>query len=95
MVVDVRVLGPLEVWRDGTEVAVGASKQRALLALLVVRGGEVGRDVLIDALWGERPPARARNTLQVYVSSLRKALGREVIETTPARVPAAAGAGSG
>jgi DNA-binding SARP family transcriptional activator len=38
--------------------------------------------VLVEALWGERPPKGARNTLQVYVSSLRKALGREVIETT-------------
>jgi predicted ATPase/DNA-binding SARP family transcriptional activator len=50
--------------------------------LLLHRAG-LGRDALIDALWGERPPAGARNTLQVYVSSLRRALGRGVIETTP------------
>jgi len=70
------------VWRHGRPVVLGAAKQRALLGLLLIRRGEVGRDVLVDALWGERPPKGARNTLQVYVSSLRKALGREVIETT-------------
>jgi len=61
---------------------LGAAKQRALLALLLIRRGEVGRDVLVDALWGGRSPKGARNTLQVYVSKLRKSLGRDAIETT-------------
>jgi predicted ATPase/DNA-binding SARP family transcriptional activator len=78
-----RVLGGLEVWRDGQLLPLGAAKQRALLGLLVIRRGEVGRDVLVEALWGEQPPRGARNTLQVYVSRLRKALGSDVIVTTP------------
>src|SRR5262249_2943032 len=78
-----RVLGGLDVWRNGQALPLGAAKQRALLGLLLIRRGEVGRDVLVEALWGERPPNGARNTLQVYVSRLRKVLGPEVIATTP------------
>ena len=78
-----RVLGGLEIWRNGRTLPLGAAKQRALLGLLLIRRGEVGRDVLVEALWGDRPPNGARNTLQVYVSRLRKVLGPEVIATTP------------
>jgi DNA-binding SARP family transcriptional activator len=46
------------------------------LALLLLRVNEwLSADSLIDALWGERPPATASKTLQVHVSGLRKALG--------------------
>ncbi len=64
-------------------IAVGAAKQRTLLAVLLLNRSGVSRDRLIDALWGERTPPGARNTLQVYVSSLRRVLGRAAIETTP------------
>ena len=67
-----RVLGPLEV--EGVP-SLGAPKQRALLALLLLARGEVvseGR--LVDGLWGEEPPETARHALQVYVSGLRKAI---------------------
>ena len=79
----VRILGPLEVWHGETQVALGAAKQRTLLAVLILNPTGISRDALIDALWGERPPSGARNTLQVYVSSLRRALGRKTIETIP------------
>jgi predicted ATPase/DNA-binding SARP family transcriptional activator len=60
------------------------SKQRALLALLLLRRGElVPTSVLVDELWGERPPATAVKTVQVYVAELRKLLGKELIETRP------------
>ena len=71
-----RVLGGLEVWRNGQPLSLGAAKQRAVLGLLLIRRGEVPCDVLVEALWGERPPKGARNTLQVYVSRLRHVLGR-------------------
>ncbi len=68
-----RVLGAVEVWRDGVPVKVGAAKQRMILALLALRLGEVvSSDRLIDAVWGERPPVTASKALQVYVSELRK-----------------------
>ena len=70
-----RVLGALEVLRDGVAVQPTSAKQRALLAVLVVRAGEVvPADTLVDAVWPERPPATATGTLQNYISQLRKAI---------------------
>jgi YVTN family beta-propeller protein len=77
-----RVLGPFEVVEHGRPLALGGPRQRALLAILVLRRGEVvSADRLIDLLWGERPPATAAKTLQGYVSHLRKALGDGVLLT--------------
>ena len=77
-----RILGPLEVARDGEPLPLGAAQQRALLAVLVLHRGEVvSVDRLVDELWGERTPAAAAKTVQVYVSQLRKALGAGVIVT--------------
>jgi predicted ATPase/DNA-binding SARP family transcriptional activator len=61
---------------------LGSGRQTRLLATLLLSAGEVvPRDRLIDALWGERPPATAANALQVQVHSLRKRLGQERIAT--------------
>src|SRR5262249_17032122 len=77
-----RILGPLEVARDGAPLALGAMQQRALLAVLVLHRGEAASiDRMVDELWGERAPATAAKTVQVYVSHLRKALGAGVIVT--------------
>ena len=74
--IEFRILGPFEVVEADRPVAIGGPKQRALLAVLVLHRGEVvSSDRLIDELWGERPPATAAKTVQVFVSELRKALG--------------------
>ncbi|MGH3136486.1 MAG: BTAD domain-containing putative transcriptional regulator [Gaiellaceae bacterium] len=79
-----RVLGPLEVEEEGRVLKLGGAKQRALLALLLLYANEaVSRDRLIDELWGSTPPETAPAAIQVYVSQLRKLLGREVIVTQP------------
>jgi DNA-binding SARP family transcriptional activator len=76
--VDFRILGPVEMRAQGRPLAVAGGRQRALLALLLLREGEpVSRDRLIEDLWGERPPAGAVNTAQALVSRLRRALGAE------------------
>ena len=63
---------------QGRSLAVAGGRQRALLALLLLRAGEpVSRDRLIADLWGERPPAGAVKTVQAVVSRLRRALGGE------------------
>jgi DNA-binding SARP family transcriptional activator/DNA-binding beta-propeller fold protein YncE len=70
-----RILGPLEVIEAGERLPLGGSKQRALLALLVLNAERViPSDRLIDALWGELAPEGAAHTLQVYISQLRKTL---------------------
>jgi DNA-binding SARP family transcriptional activator len=75
-----RVLGPLEVWDDGGQVALGGPKPRALLALLLLHANEVvPADRLIDELWGEELPERAAAALRIHVSRLRKALARGVV----------------
>jgi len=77
---EIRVLGPLELVTDDGLVPL-PTKQRRLLAALLVRVGETrSADVLIDAVWGQAPPASASSLLQVYVSQLRKAL------PTPVRI---------
>jgi YVTN family beta-propeller protein len=68
------VLGPLEGYVDGRSVAVGGGRQRALLALLLMHAGEiVSRDRLIEELWDGQPPSSGSQSLDVYVSRLRKA----------------------
>jgi DNA-binding SARP family transcriptional activator len=85
MGVEFRVLGPLEVARDGRPVSLGGPAARALLAALLLRANEpVASERLTEELWGHRRPVPDANTLQVYVSRLRKLLGAETIETVPA-----------
>ena len=72
---EVRLLGPLEVAGNGSELKLGGKKPSSVLALLALAEGRpVSPDALAEALWGARPPATPANTLQVYVSGLRKAL---------------------
>jgi DNA-binding SARP family transcriptional activator len=80
--VEIRLLGPLEV-RDGEKVVpLPRRQQRALLAALALRAGEVvSTDRLIADLWGESAPASATGSLQNTVSALRKLIGRDVLLT--------------
>ncbi|HEX3265644.1 MAG TPA: BTAD domain-containing putative transcriptional regulator [Candidatus Limnocylindrales bacterium] len=74
--VEVRLLGPVELWIDGGEVAIGGRRQRALLALLALRpGGVLPVDELIEELWAGEPTEGADTTLRSYVSRLRRSLG--------------------
>jgi DNA-binding SARP family transcriptional activator len=79
------ILGPLEV-RDGkTDLAPRGGQQRKLLAILLLHAGEaVSSDLLIDELWDGNPPATAAKALQGNVSSLRKQLGPEAVDTVGA-----------
>src|SRR6478735_2986752 len=78
------ILGPLAVWEDGAELELGAAKPRAVLAILLLHAGEtMATERLVDALWGEKPPATSVKALQVYISQLRKVLGEGVVETRP------------
>jgi DNA-binding SARP family transcriptional activator len=78
VLLDFRILGPLEVRAEDTPLPLGGAKQRVVLAVLLLDAGQVvSRDRLIDALWGEAPPLTARHTLDAYVSRLRKLLGDE------------------
>jgi DNA-binding SARP family transcriptional activator len=77
------VLGPVTAWRDGARIALGPSKQRALLGLLALTPNvPVHRKTIIDALWGDDVPASAVHLVQVYVNRLRRLLDPGQLETT-------------
>ncbi len=85
------ILGPFEVRLNGSKpLAVGGLRQRALLAILLLHANEVvSTDRLVDQLWGERPPATAVHTVQVFVSRLRGALksaGDRLVTVSPGYV---------
>ncbi|MEO6082164.1 MAG: AfsR/SARP family transcriptional regulator [Umezawaea sp.] len=74
-----RMLGTLEVHRDGARVPLGGPRQRLVLAALLVRAGRVATvDYLVHAVW-ERPPASLRANLRTYVAGLRRALGNAIV----------------
>ncbi len=82
--VEFRILGLLEVAREAGAVQVSGRKHRALLAVLLVHANQVvSADRLVEALWNESPPPSAANTLQGYVSHLRRAVGSGLILTRP------------
>ena len=83
---DFRILGPLEVADGDSLVALPGAKQRALLAMLLLRANEVvSADRLIDELWGDEPPATAATALQVASRSCARRSGRggAVLVTRP------------
>lgn len=72
----VAILGALEVRRAGAAVDVGGGRLRALLARLALDAGAVvSTATLVEAVWGEEPPAEPGNALQTLVSRLRRSLG--------------------
>ena len=94
---ELRILGPFQVFDDsGREVGLPTGRERALLAALVLRRGEVvSVDALVEALWGDTAPSTAVKAVQGYVSHLRRVLGSDGAVVTQApgyvlRVPARA-----
>ncbi|ULR54004.1 AfsR/SARP family transcriptional regulator [Streptomyces deccanensis] len=86
--VEFRVLGPVEVWFRGQRLPPFPRKPTALLTAGLVDAGKlVSVDRLVDAVWGDQPPASAAKLVQGYVLKLRQVLHRtdtrELITTRP------------
>ena len=80
MPLEFRVLGPLEVRRDGVALPRGGPRVRALLAVLLIDVGRVvSTDVLIDALWPSSAPSDATHALEATASRLRSVLGDQTL----------------
>ena len=89
-----RILGPIEVHCDGQPLPIGAGRQRALLAVLLVHANQtVSRDRLVNHVWGERSPPTAVKALQGHVSALRRVLGADTIVTRGSGYELRVGAG--
>ena len=81
---DYRILGPLEAYDGERALPLGGTRQRSVLALLLLRANEaLTRDVIVDELWGASPPPSAAKVLQNCISALRKELpgGAETLRT--------------
>ena len=79
----ISVLGPVEVRRDGQQVPVPGGKTSELLVYLALEAGLLVRsDRLVDDLWGEEAITTRRNTLQSKVAKLRRALGDPLVVVT-------------
>ncbi|MEU1474273.1 BTAD domain-containing putative transcriptional regulator [Streptomyces sp. NPDC005760] len=84
----VRLLGPVEVWEGNRRAPLGGVRPLAVLSALVVHLGEVlSTDRLVDCVWDEQAPATASALVATHVSAVRRALARvgeaEVIRTRP------------
>ncbi len=78
--ITIRVLGPVDVVTPDGPTSVGGPQARSVLAALAVGAGHaVSVDLLHQTLWGDRPPESADNTLQSYISDLRRLLGSAAI----------------
>ncbi len=77
----IALFGPARVHRDdGTPVALGGARLRALLAALALRpGSAAGTGTLIAEIWDGEPPADAPGALQALVARLRRALGADAV----------------
>jgi DNA-binding SARP family transcriptional activator len=72
------VLGSLELRSGATAWAPRGPKVRKVLALLLLRPGQVVTiDTLSDELWDERPPRTAVTTIRTHVYHLRQLLEQE------------------
>ncbi|MFD9330138.1 SAV_2336 N-terminal domain-related protein [Streptomyces sp. NPDC060065] len=77
------LLGRVLIRQGGRTLPAFAPREQALLCMLLLeRGRPVAQDVLVQGLWGARPPQRAERLLATYVAGLRKALGPGVLATT-------------
>ncbi|MFV1999794.1 MAG: winged helix-turn-helix domain-containing protein, partial [Acidimicrobiia bacterium] len=69
----VKILGPIALRDADADLALGGAKQRAVLAMLAVKHGQVvSTEELIEAVWGDQLPSNPANTLQYQVAQLRK-----------------------
>ncbi|MCS7480423.1 BTAD domain-containing putative transcriptional regulator [Umezawaea endophytica] len=79
MATELRVLGPVELRVDGRVVEVGHARQRCVLAVLLVEANRVvTMEQLLDRVWADRLPYKARNVASNYVSRLRRVLTGDV-----------------
>jgi DNA-binding SARP family transcriptional activator len=75
--VEIGVLGPVGVWSAGSQVDTGSARELCILAILALTPRvRVPAEALIDRVWGQDPPPKAREDLSSYVTRIRKHLRR-------------------
>src|SRR5690625_3041196 len=79
--VEVRLIGTIEVVRDGVTTPLAGKRVSALLVMLALADRAVPVDTLARAIWDDDPPERIRGSLQTYVGRLRRVIGAEAVRT--------------
>jgi len=78
--VEIGLLGPVEARQDGRLILLGGRRQQAVLAVLALNVGRaVSVAALVDAVWGEDPPATVKQQVHTATWALRRALGGAVV----------------
>ncbi|WP_330275176.1 AAA family ATPase [Lentzea sp. NBC_00516] len=73
--VRISLLGPVSAWGADGEVELGSAQRKAVLAVLALQAGHsVSKSELVDALWGDEPPATAQGSIYSHISGLRASL---------------------
>lgn len=81
---EIELLGPLQIRRNGRAVAVPGPRLQSVVMILALSANRpVPVEVIADRLWGERMPHRVKPTLQTYAARLRQHLGQHTIHTYP------------
>jgi DNA-binding SARP family transcriptional activator/tetratricopeptide (TPR) repeat protein len=94
VVLRVGVLGPVTAWYGQEELRVGQPRQQAVLGILAMRANRViSRGELVDAVWGQDPPASAEGGIYTYVAGLRRVIEPTRSARGPGRVLVSSGAG--
>ena len=94
VVLRVGVLGPVTAWYGDQELHVGQPRQQAVLGILAMRANRViSRGELVDAVWGQDPPASAEGGIYTYVAGLRRVIEPNRSLRGPGRVLVSSGAG--
>jgi SARP family transcriptional regulator, regulator of embCAB operon len=72
---EIGLLGTVEARHNGQPIRLGRRQERCLLGVLLLEPDRaIGTDRLVDLLWGDHPPTRARATVHTYVNRLRSRL---------------------
>jgi DNA-binding SARP family transcriptional activator/DNA-binding XRE family transcriptional regulator len=87
-----QILGPLAVWLRGKQLDPGSMKHRIILGLLAMSPNTpVHQEALIEAVWGDDPPATAASLVRYYMSRTRRILDPGRAPRDPAGVILSAG----
>lgn len=72
---ELRILGPVELWKNGSQIHLGRAKERSALGVLLLNHGRpMSAETIMDALWDDDRPHHVHKDLQTYISRLRKTL---------------------
>ncbi len=88
----IELLGQVRAWRGEEELTLGPPRRRVVLTVLALRANQVvSREEIVDAVWGDAPPATAINGMYIHIGALRRVLEPEPDGSQPVLVSSGTG----